>query len=178
MTDGDPTEIERLVAAEVERRIGGVVAQIGKDLADRYATTEQVQGLIDHRAKLELAAMNAAFQQAAQAIASEQALPEEHPLAALVNFFEDFTDVQLRVNMLSLYAVVLNKLDERGESGPDHVRRIMELGRIKRFVADLEHNHLLDWVEKGIEYERDGMDIVRGLVEVLGPRPEMSHDDD
>lgn len=167
-------EIEKLVAAEVDRRIGGMVGQIGKDLEDRYATKDLVDERIEKRARAEMDGFNRAMLQATDAISKGEQLPPGHPLAALVQVLDELTDLEMRVMEIGLYVVASHrgKHQRPGEDPRAYVERGMKLDILCNFMADREHCRILDATGKAERVDSEAAQMVEQFSEILGPRPE------
>lgn len=167
-------EIEKLVAAEVDRRLGAIVGQIGKDLEDRYATKDLVDERVEARAKAEMAGFNRAMLQATDAISKGETLPPGHPLAALVQVLDELTDLEMRVMELGLYIVANHrgKHQQPREDPRAYIERGMKLDILCNFMADREHCRILDATGKAKRMDSEAAQMVEQFSEILGPRPE------
>lgn len=105
-------EVEEVVA----QHMGQAVAQIGKDLADRYATKEEVAESIKNFAN----ALNEAVQEEtekwkqeglrlAKDLAEGRDIPKDNPLSFVTEVVDDVTTLQLRVMELGLLVVLGRK---------------------------------------------------------------------
>ena len=174
-----PEEIEQKIAAEVDRRLGAMVAQIGKDLEERYATKAHVTEQIEKRFQLEVAKMNADILQAAGKIKRNEKLPPNHPFAVIVAMLDDIADIEMQLLEIGLYIVATEQSDgsKEGEAPHDRFQRKMKLSILRTFVGDNEHRRVLDTIEKTDRLGHDAMTGFEKMVEVLGPRPEKKKGD-
>jgi hypothetical protein len=167
--------LQKMVAAEVDRRIGGMVGQIGKDLEDRYATKDLVTERIDARAQEEMAGFNRAILQAAAALRKDEKLPPNHPFAVLVQLMEEQLDLEMRVMELGLY-IVADNVTLKNDKGT--IERALKLSLLKKHMADREHRRILDMTGKVGRVGAEEMEMLDKFAEILGPPPKEDDDDE
>ena len=159
-------EIEQFVGAEVDRRLGGMVGQIGKDLEDRYTTKDDVEKAIETRIQQEGQALNLMLLDLASRFKKEEKIPDTHPLAVVVQIMEKMADLEFRVLELGMYIVADNLEITHGTA-----KQAMKIRILKRFVSDREHGRMYDLLDKAETTEPETHALISGFAEVLGPRP-------
>ena len=162
-------EIEQLVGAEVDRRLGGMVGQIGKDLEDRYTTKDDVEKAIEARIQHEATALNIALRDIVNRLRRDEKVPDDHPLAVVFKIMEDIADLEFRVMEIGMYVVADNLDLTRGDGTVEHA---MRLTLLKRFVTDREHGRMCDMLERAKKTDPSQGETISSFAEILGPRPE------
>jgi len=170
MTD---EEIEQKIAAEVDRRIGGMVGQIGKDLADRYATKDDVDKAIEARIRREAQALNIALLDIVNRLKKDEKVPDTHPLAVVFQIMEEISDLEMRVMELGIFIVATQQMEDiEYSSEKPPLERMQKLTVLKQFMAEREHGRILDKTENVDKLNNDNaQQLVLQFTEILGPRP-------
>jgi hypothetical protein len=165
-------EVEKIVSEAVDRRVAILVAQMGRDLEERYVRRDEIAGLVDLHVAATLKTIGAnlerQLEQLGEASRTGGPLPDGvvGAVAEVIRqILEEISEVRVRTLEIGMYLMADGAKVPRG---PEALEKVMKLSRIKSTVLRNERQRLRKQFEMASKVDPEVSRLGREMLDLLG----------